>query len=60
MKYKIHQALLIVNGRFKDLACTVIDCDDAVKKVAVNISGVKQNKPISENAILNFNQIRAL
>jgi hypothetical protein len=60
MKFNTHQALLILNGRFKGLACTVVDCDDASKKVAVSISGVKNDKPINENAILNFNQVRAL
>ncbi|CAN4270599.1 hypothetical protein MCERHM31_00794 [Methylophilaceae bacterium] len=60
MKYNTHQALLITNGRFKGLACTVIGCDDSIKKVFVNISGLKQDKPISENTLLNFNQVRAL
>jgi hypothetical protein len=38
----------------------VIDCNDETKKIAVEINGVKQDKTISENTILNFNQVRAL
>lgn len=60
MKYRPHQSLLITNGKFKGLACTVIDCNDESQKIAVEISGVKENKIISENTILNFNQVRAL
>lgn len=60
MRFAAHQALLITNGKFKGLACTVIDCNDETKKIAVEINGVKQDKTISENTILNFNQVRAL
>lgn len=60
MRFKPHQALTVVNGRFKGLAGVVIDCDDSVQNVTLKIDGVKDSKTINETATLNFNQVRAL
>lgn len=60
MKYARHQSVLIINGKYKALAGEVLTCDDVLQVVEVNIQGTRNNKTISENVTLNFNQVRAL
>lgn len=60
MKYQRHQSISVINGKFKGLAGECLSCDDEAKQVTVKIEGVRNNKPIKETAVLNFNQVRAL
>lgn len=60
MKYARHQSVLVINGKYKTLAGTVLSCDDSLQVVEVNIQGTRNDKPVNETVSLNFNQVRAL